>query len=58
MPALSGACLGLLNVFDDSKCLHNYLCGTVVIFEAEEEEMIEEIRKRGTEREPAVIGLQ
>jgi len=28
-----GIFLGMLNVFGHSQCLHNYLCGTVVVCE-------------------------
>ena len=30
-----GVLMGLLDLFENSKCLHNYLCGTAVIVELE-----------------------
>ena len=51
MPALAGGLLGLLNTFGDSKCLHNYLCGTVVISESEALEGPRTELGKGKERE-------
>ena len=35
-----GVFFGTLNVFGHNRCLHNYLCGTVVVYEGPEQDRI------------------